>query len=113
MSQRGIAIVKLIRRLQQHECCVCQSQQPVDGSAAPAPAELAQLEEWQRMQVPHEWLPTPTFWVRLSIEMERLRLEIVMSQACLYSWHRARLRTVPGCCCCVHVKYIQGSRAYR
>jgi len=31
----------------------------------PAPSELVQLEEWQRMQVPHEWLPSPTFWVRL------------------------------------------------
>ena len=40
--------------------------QATDASVPPAPAELAPLEEWQRMQVPHEWLPSPTFWVRLS-----------------------------------------------
>ena len=40
-------------------------QQAAEGPVPAAPAESEQLEEWQRMQIPPEWLPSPNFWVRL------------------------------------------------
>jgi hypothetical protein len=49
----------------QHEDGTEQAQAPAADDTAAAVSKPEQLEEWQRMNIPHEWLPSPTFRVRL------------------------------------------------
>ena len=49
------------------------AQPPAADAPAAAASEQEQLEEWQRMNIPQEWLPSPTFRVRRCLPLLSLR----------------------------------------